>query len=149
MKFIGFEREQEAIAWAKHIIGVDAAPGLCRAMSAVDKNDEFALVVVFSNFTSRNVDMHTAAVSGAEWASPKAILTMFNAAFGYAFNHLGAQRVTGLVKAKNLTARKFDEHLGFQLEGIMRNVFVDDDLCIYGFLREDYMSHKWYRSDDK
>ena len=55
------------------------------------------------------------------------------------------QRVTGLVRAKNLAARRFDEHIGFELEGIMRKAFIDDDLCVYGFLRENFESHKWRR----
>lgn len=65
MKFIGFEREMEAIEWAKKRIDIEGDVGFCRAMSTVDGNDDFALVIVFSNFSKRNVDMHTAAVAGA------------------------------------------------------------------------------------
>jgi hypothetical protein len=145
MKFIGFERELEAIEWAKKRIDIEGDVGFCRAMSTVDVNDDFALVIVFSNFSKRNVDMHTAAVAGAKWATLKAGIVAFNKSFQYAFNKLGAVRVTGLVRAKNSAARRFDEHLGFKLEGIMQKAFEDDDLCIYGFLKEDFEAHKWYR----
>lgn len=144
MKFIGFEREDEAIKWAKDVIGIDGPVGFCRAISAVDSSDNLAFVVVLSNFTPRNIDMHTAAVEGAKWASPREGLKLFNAVFNYAFNQLGAARVTGLVRAKNYAARRFDEHLGFKLEGIMQQVFEDDDLCIYGFLKEDFEKHRWH-----
>lgn len=146
MKFIGFEREQEAITWAKEKLGIEGPTGLCRAMSAVNDAGELVFVVVMSNFVPRNVDMHTAAVPGARWASEYEGIKMFNALFHYAFDFLGAARVTGLVRAKNRRARKFDESLGFKLEGVMRKAFHDDDLCIYGFLKEDFECHKWYRS---
>ena len=145
MRFIGFEREEEAVTWAKRVIGIESPVGLCRALSAVDSNGDFAFVVVLSNFTNRNIDMHTAAVEGATWASPKAAIRMFNSVFKYAFEHLKAVRVTGLVRSKNNAARKFDEHLGFKLEGVMRKAFTDDDLCVYGFLDEDFLNHPWRR----
>lgn len=144
MKFIGFEREDEAIKWAKSRIGIDGPTGFCRALSAVDAADNLAFVVVLSNFTPRNIDMHTAAVDGAKWASPREGLKLFNEVFHYAFDKLGAVRVTGLVRASNQDARRFDEHLGFKLEGIMRQVFEDDDLCVYGFLKEDFEKHRWH-----
>lgn len=146
MRFIGFEREQEAIAWAKSILQIENPTGFCRAIATVDEAENFVFVVVLSNFSVRNVDMHTAAVPGAQWARPKAAVRTFNAVFGYAFEHLGLARVTGLVKASNREARGFDEHIGFTLEGIMREAFVDDDLCVYGFLAEEFRAHQWYRS---
>lgn len=144
MKFIGFDREDEALEWAKKRIGIDGPTGFARAMSAVDSKGEFAFVVVLSNFTPRNIDMHTAAVEGATWASPREGLKLFNKVFRYAFIELGAVRVTGLVRAKNQKARLFDEHLGFKLEGIMKEAFEDDDLCIYGFLKSDFEKHRWH-----
>lgn len=146
MKYIGFAREEEALVWAQQALGMSREVGFCRALSAVDEYASFVFVVVLSNFTPRNVDMHTAAVPGATWASPRAAVRMFNGIFGCVFDELAAARVTGLVRAKNASARRFDEHLGFKLEGIMRKSFEDDDLCIYGFLKEDYLNHKWYRT---
>lgn len=147
MRYIGFDREEEAIEWAKQRLGITNEVGLCRAMSAEDKDGKLAFVVILSNFTPRNIDMHTAAVDGAQWASPREIIRMFNSIFGYAFQILGAKRVTGLVKSRNQAARQFDEHLGFKLEGVMREAFEDDDLCLYGFLKQDFTSHPWYRTN--
>lgn len=144
MKFIGFEREDEAIAWAKEKIGLDGPVGFCRAMAAVDASDDFVLVVVMSNFSQRNVDMHQVMAHGGKGFSPGTIKTMFNALFHYVFDELGAVRVTGLVRSKNQKARRLDEHLGFKLEGIMRAAFEDDDLCLYGFLKDDYLAHRWH-----
>lgn len=143
MKFIGFEREEEAEAWARERLDVAASPELFRAMSLVDDKDDFQCVVVFSNFTPRNVDLNI--VGEPRWATPKATITLFNEVFSYAFKMLRAARVTALVRGKNEVCKRFIEHLGFKLEGVMRSAFVDDDLHIYGFLAEDYHSHAWCR----
>lgn len=143
--FIGFEKEDEAIEWAKQRIGNKGAIGLCRALSLVDDDGDFLFVVVFSNFSKRNIDLHQAAKKDFNWATPKAFVEIFNATFSYVFKTHKVARVTGLVKAKNIQARKFNEHLGLKLEGIMKDVFEDDDLCLYGFLRKDFEKHKWYR----
>jgi hypothetical protein len=149
MKFIGFEREDEAIKWAKERIGINGPVGFCRAISAVDSAGNLAFVVVLSNFVPRNVDMHIAGQEGAKWASPREGLKLFNRVFDYAYNELKAVRVTGLVRCKNQMARRFVEHLGFKLEGVMRQVFEDDDLCIYGFLKEDFEQHRWHHGRQK
>jgi len=143
MKFIGFEREEEAEAWARERLEVGAAPTLFRTMSLVDDRDDFKCVVVFSNFAPRNVDLNIA--GEPRWATPKATLRLFNEVFSYAFKMLRAARVTALVRGKNDVCKRFIEHLGFQLEGVMRGAFADDDLHVYGFLAEDYHSHAWCR----
>lgn len=147
MRYIGFDREEEAIEWAKLRLGINSPVGLCRAMSAEGKDGQLAFVVILSNFTPRNIDMHTAAVEGAQWASPRELVRMFNSIFGYAFLIHNVARVTGLVKGKNQQAIRFDEHLGFKHEGTMREAFVDDDLLLYGFLKKDYIAHPWYRTN--
>ena len=107
MKFIGFEREDEAVAWAKERMGIDGPTGFARAMSAVDDNANFVLVIVLSNFSSRNIDVHQATQPNGQGLVPKEGLKMFNYVFDYIFNNLGAARVTGLVRAKNKLARSF------------------------------------------
>ena len=144
MKFIGFDREDEAIEWAKQRMGLEGPTGFCRAMSTVDNEGNFVLVTLFSNFSSRNIDMQIAIADKGIKMTRYAFAEIFNAAFGYVFNTLNAARVTGLVRAKNVLARRFDEHLGFKLEGIIREAFEDDDLCIYGFLKADFNNHRWH-----
>jgi RimJ/RimL family protein N-acetyltransferase len=143
MRFIGFEREDEAEAWARAKLELENAPSFFRAMSAVDENDEFVCVVVMTNFTQRNIDLSI--VIGGKGLMPKGMLVMFNEVFGFVFDKLHVARVTGLLRGKNTQAKKINEHFGFKLEGVMRKSFIDDDLHIYGFLAEDYHSHVWYR----
>jgi hypothetical protein len=144
MKFIGFDREDEAVAWAKQRIGIDGPTGFARAMSAVDDSGAFVLVIVMSNFSPRNIDVHLATQPEGKGLVPKEGLRMFNIVFSYIFNELGAARVTGLVRAANRLSNRFVKHLGFELEGIMREAFEDDDLCVYGFLKKDFEEHRWY-----
>ena len=143
MRFVGFEREDEAEAWARARLELEDAPGFFRTLAAVDENDEFACVVVMTNFTPRNIDLSI--VIDHRKVTPKGTIEMFNEVFSFVFDKLHAARVTGLLRGKNRRAKKLNEHFGFKLEGVMRKAFADDDLHIYGFLAEDYHSHVWYR----
>jgi len=143
MRFIGFEREEDAEVWARKKLRLESEPEFFRAMAAVDENDGFVCVVVMTNFTSRNVDLNIAINSRK--VTPRGAIEMFNGVFGFLFDKLHVARVTGLTKGKNERAKRLNEHFGFKLEGVMRDAFVDDDLHIYGFLAKDYYSHAWRR----
>ena len=143
MRFIGFEREDDAEVWAREMLELDTAPEFFRAMAAVDENDEFVCVVVMTNFTARNVDLNIAMEN--KKMRPKGTIEMFNKVFGFLFDQLHVARATGLLRGKNERSKRINEHFGFKLEGVMRKAFTDDDLHIYGFLAEDYRSHAWRR----
>ena len=143
MRFIGFEREEEAEAWARNKLDLEQAPSFFRAMATVDDDGEFVCVVVLTNFSSRNVDLNI--VMDGKKMTPKGTIVMFNEVFGFVFDKLNVARVTGLLRGKNEKSKNIVEHFGFKLEGVMRKAFADDDLHIYGFLAEDYHSHVWYR----
>jgi hypothetical protein len=144
MRYIGFEREEEAEAWARERIKIKGPTGFFRAASAVDEAGDFVCVVVMSNFTSKNIDLNIA-MNGKKML-PKGTVLMFNEIFGFVFNKLQAIRVTGLVHAENSQAKKINEHFGFKLEGVMRKAFDGADMHIYGFLAEEYHSHPWHRA---
>jgi RimJ/RimL family protein N-acetyltransferase len=143
MRFIGFEREDEAEAWARERLELENKPEFFRTLAAVDEDGGFICVVVLTNFTPRNIDLSI--VIDHRKVTPKGTIEMFNEVFGFVFDKLRAARVTGLLRGKNRRAKKLNEHFGFKLEGVMRKAFADDDLHIYGFLAEDYHSHVWYR----
>lgn len=143
MRYIGFEREDEAELWARNKLQLTVAPEFFRAAAAVDADDEFVCVVVMTNFTARNVDLSIAIEKTK--VRPRETILMFNEIFGFVFDKLRVARVTGLLRGKNTEAKRINEHFGFKLEGVMRNAFEDDDLHIYGFLAEEYHSHRWCR----
>lgn len=140
MKILRFERNDEAVAWAKKVIGIDGMTGDVTSVSVVDDNDDFLAVTVFSAYTGTNIDMHIAARPKSQWLSR----SYFNASFELPFLVLEVPRVTGLIRAENLDAQRFVSRLGFQYEGRMRKAFPDGgDLVLYGLLREEYLKHPW------
>jgi hypothetical protein len=89
--------------------------------------------VIYTQYSPANICMHVAAIPGRYWLCPE----FLHAVFHYPFGELGLRRVTGLVPRKNADARRFDEHLGFVLEGCMEDALPDDALLIYGMLKKD------------
>ena len=145
MKFIGFNREEEAEAWVRGKMDLPHEPGFFRAMSAVDKDGEFVCVVVLTNFTSRNIDINIAIDSAK--MRPKGTIEMYNGVFGYLFDTLGVKRLTGLVGSDNDKSLSVVPKFGFLYEGTMRKALGNDkDLHIFGLLAEDYYQHNWYRA---
>lgn len=144
MKILRFERNDEAVAWAKQIIGLDGMTGDVTSVSLLDDKDEFLAVTVFSSYSGTNIDMHIAARPKSHWLSR----SYFNAAFELPFLVLEVPRVTGLIRAENLDAQRFVSRLGFQYEGRMRKAFPDGgDLVLYGLLREEYLKHPWSKNE--
>jgi len=144
VKILRFERTDEAVAWAKKVIGIDGMTGDVTAVSLLDDAGEFLAVTVFSAYTGTNIDMHIAARPKSQWLSR----SFFNASFELPFLVLEVPRVTGLIRAENLNAQRFVSRLGFQYEGRMRKAFPDGgDLVLYGLLREEYLKHPWSENE--
>lgn len=94
--------------------------------------------VIYNNFTSKtnglfqSCCMHVAARPGARWATRE----FLHHAFYYPFVQLGCERVTGLVDRKNKKARKFDEHLGFEYEAMLKRNTEKGDTVVYRMFAE-------------
>lgn len=105
----------------------------------LEKDGELIAGVVFNNYNKLNIHMHVAAKKGTNWLNRQYL----TCCFAYPFVQLGVNRVTGLVRVDNLPAQKFDEHLGFKREGIVRRACPDGtDMILYGMLREEC---RWIR----
>ena len=144
MKILRFKRVDEAVAWAKKVIGLEGMTGDVTTISLLDDKGDFLAVTVFSAYTGTNIDMHIAARPKSHWLSR----SYFNASFEFPFRVLEVPRVTGLIRAENLDAQRFVSRLGFQYEGRMRKAFPDGgDLVLYGLLREEYLKHPWSENE--
>lgn len=100
----------------------------------LEQGGELIAGVVYENYTGKNITMHVAAVPGKRWLNKDFLYR----SFAYPFLQLNCNRVTGLVKADNLEAQKFDEHLGFKREGLLRQACEDGtDLILYGMLKTE------------
>jgi RimJ/RimL family protein N-acetyltransferase len=99
----------------------------------LEEDGELLAVVVFNLYSGADIAMHIAAVPGRRWMTRE----FLRVAFRYPFVQLGCRRVSGFVPASNADAQRFDEHLGFRREGLMRHALPDDDIIVYGMLREE------------
>lgn len=87
--------------------------------------------VLFDHFNHASIAMHVGS-DGANWLN----LRFLRAVFRYPFVQLGVNKVLGLVASTNLAARRFDEHLGFELEAVIADATPGGDLLIYTMRRD-------------
>jgi len=102
------------------------------------RNGQLIAGVVYNHFSSMDVCMHVGAINGKRWLTKSFLLE----AFHYPFVQLGKNRVTALVARKNKTTGRFVRDLGFNYEGKLRKHYPNDDLIVYGMLREEC---RWIR----
>lgn len=126
-----YGQEDRLLPWAQERIGVIFRRDAYSL--GLEKDGELVAVVVYDNFSQWDCNMHIASDGTASWMNKSLLVS----AFSYPFIQLKLNRVTGMVPAKNRTALKFDEHLGFVREGVHLKACGDDDLISLGMLREN------------
>lgn len=100
----------------------------------LERDGELVAGVVYEGFNGKNVWMHVAAEPGAKWMTREYLRYCFH----YPFNEMGVQRVTGYVEASNTLARKFDEHLGFRQEAVLKGAATDGgDVILYVMWKDE------------
>lgn len=100
----------------------------------LEKDGELVAGVLYEGFTGNNVWMHVGAIPGRAWL----IRRYLRYTFQYPFDELGVRRITGYVEASNEEARRFNEHLGFRPEAVLKGAASDGgDVILYVMWRED------------
>ncbi|UUX38885.1 GNAT family N-acetyltransferase [Burkholderia contaminans] len=102
----------------------------------LERDGHLVAGVVYALHTGRggSVLMHVASDGSRQWMTPSYLA----ACFRYPFLQLECRRVTGLVRADNMDAQRFDEHLGFRREGLIRQGCTDGtDMILYGMLASE------------
>lgn len=98
------------------------------------EGDRMLACVLFTDYDEVNIGIHVASDGSRKWLNREYL----RACFAYPFEQLKVRRVTGLVAASNAAALRFDLHLGFTLEGRLRNAAQDgSDLLVLGMLRHE------------
>ena len=87
---------------------------------------------MFSGYNEASICMHVASFLPG-WVNRDLLW----ATFSYPFEQLGVKKVIGQVPASNKAALEFDTNLGFKIETIVKDVFVDDDLVVLGMYRDE------------
>lgn len=82
--------------------------------------------VVYDAYTGANCNMHVASNGSRHWMSKEFLF----AAFNYPFQQLGLKRVTAPVERTNRDALRFDYHLGFEDEAVLKDAATSGDLLL-------------------
>lgn len=127
-----YDDQPELLRWAAERIGVLRFKPDAKAFG-VRRRGQLCAVVVWDTFSEVDCAMHVASNGDGHWLS-RGVLKM---AFGYPFMDLKMRRITALIPAKNTDAIRFNEHLGFKLEGCCPEAMPDDDIQIRGMLRRE------------
>lgn len=132
MKRIIWDQPERVMRWVAARTDEDAYQ-LYTAIG-LEHDGELVAGVVFANRAGANILMHVASNGSRHWMTPAYLA----ACFRYPFVQLGCNRITGLVRADNVDAQAFDEHLGFKREGQLRAACTDGmDLIVYGMLKSE------------
>lgn len=93
------------------------------------RNGHWELVagVVYNEFNGANINMHVASDGSRRWMNRQYLWTCFD----YPFNQCKVKRITGLVGEGDMEARKFDEHIGFELETRLKDAHPTGDMLVY------------------
>ena len=118
-------------AYVRSQVRVEATSGM-RGLG-LERDGELIAGVLYEGWNGHNVWMHVATTPGKKWT-----LEFLRYCFHYPFIELGCRRVSGYVEASNAAARRFDEHLGFQQEAVLRGAASDGgDVILYVMWRKD------------
>lgn len=99
----------------------------------LERDGELVAGVVYEGYNGVNVWMHVAIAPGARLTRD-----YIRYCFHYPFIELGCKRVSGYVEANNSAARRFDEHIGFKQEAVLKGAATDGgDVILYVMRRED------------
>lgn len=122
------------VKWAdSRIPGDDHFPDNAPCMGVI-RNGKIRAVAVFTQYTGNGICMNIASDGSGRWLTKSYLKCVFE----FPFVYLGCRRVTGLVRVDNKAAQRFDEHLGFKKEGIIREGDDDGtDLILYGMLKHE------------
>ena len=114
----------EVLAWAEST----AATYYGQAIALGNLQDgKLSAAVVFNEWNGANLHIHVVSDGSKRWLNRKYLKAIFT----YAFDQLGAKRLTAPISASNQSARTLVEKLGFQMEFVMRDAAPDGDLILY------------------
>lgn len=134
MRRVILNERDRCAEWARQRIPhVESWGEWCEAIG-LEEDGELLAVVVYNLYSGADIAMHIAAVPGRRWMTRE----FLRVAFRYPFVQLGCRRVSGYVPASNADALRFDLHLGFVREGLMREALVTgEDVVVLGMLKRE------------
>lgn len=95
------------------------------------EDGQIIAVVGFEDYNGASIRMHVAAV-GKRWMTREYL----RFCFWYPFEQLKVKKIIGLVSSNNEQALRFDRHLGFVDEAVIKDAAPDGDLHILTMNKE-------------
>lgn len=118
---------------------VETMTGICLV-----RGDHILAAVIYQDFNGHNIICHIAADPRKKWLNRDFLDYMFY----YPFVELGANRGTATIASNNLTARKWVEHLGFEIEATLKGAGPEgDDVLIYVMWKDSCRYGKRFAGD--
>lgn len=134
MKTVVYGQDSSILSWVAPQIGEDVLDLPGAQTIGLEEDGELIAGVLFTMYNGPSICMHVAAVPGKRWMTRDYLFRCF----AYPFLQLECRRVTGLVREDNLVAQRFDEHLGFKREGVIRQGCDDGtNMLLYGMLKAE------------
>lgn len=117
--------------WVANRLGMGAPFSGYGAIGLEDADGNMLAGFVLENLTGTNATCHIAGV-GKRWLSRPFLF----ACFDYAFRQLNLSRLTGFVSAANEDALRFDRHLGFEDEFVIKDGCAEGDVIMLVMWRD-------------
>lgn len=132
MKEVVYSPTEEMLTWATARGGIKFRDDA--AVIGVRSDEGLHGVVVFDSFTTTGCWVSVVSDRGRKWITRELIIKVF----AYPFIQLGYPRLNSFVSVNNADAIRFNEHFGFQREGVLREAGEKgEDLIVYGMLRRE------------
>jgi len=125
---IVIDRQQELAEWIGRKTNGIYSPATARFIG-LEFDGKLSAVTAYTDYNGSSVQMHVAIDHRINKE-----YTRF--CFGYAFNQLGVKKVIGLVESNNHKALRFDKHLGFVEEYVVKDAGREGDIHILSMTRE-------------
>lgn len=132
MKEVVYSPTDEMLTWATDRGGITFRDDA--ATIGVRSDEGLHGVIVFDSFTTTGCWVSVVSDGGRKWITRELIIKVF----AYPFIQLGYPRLNSFVSINNADAIRFNEHFGFQREGVLREAGEKgEDLIVYGMLRRE------------
>lgn len=132
MKDVVYSPTDEMLSWATERGGIRFRDDA--AAIGVRSDEGLHGVIVFDSFTTTGCWVSVVSDGGRKWITRELIIRVF----AYPFIQLDYPRLNSFVSVNNADAIRFNEHFGFQREGILREAGEKgEDLIVYGMLRRE------------
>ena len=130
MKRVVYDEHERVGRWVCARIGGQFQPEADKAIG-LERDGELVAGVVFDNYVGRSMCIHVAG-DGGHWLTR----SFLREVFGYVFDQASVHKLIGPVDSTNAAARRFDEHLGFVAEAVLKDASRDGDLILYTMTRQ-------------